>query len=218
MKELKSSFLSLCPYLPVNGRMIGDLSDKELVSQVTAGQQNALDQLFRRYYSRLFSYSYQITNDTLASEDIVQELFFQLWVTREKLPEIKSVHAYLKIAIMHHSIDHLRKNKFGKVIPLESIELIENQNLYSELHQYQQDLFIERELSKAIQQSIEALPEQCRMVFKLSRTFGLKNAEIADQLGISVKTVEKHMTKALAHLRNDLKKFLALLPFLFYLD
>jgi RNA polymerase sigma-70 factor (family 1) len=193
-------------------------ADKELVEMIFAGRQDALDQLFRRYYSRLFAYARQITNDVHAAEDIVQEIFYQLWLTHEKIPVITSVHAYLKVTTLHYAIDYLRKNKSGKTIRLDAIQLIENEDLYIELSQYQSDIVITRELSIAIQKSIELLPDQCRMVFRLSRTFGMKNSEIAVHLDISLKTVEKHMSKALSHLRSDLKKFLTILPFLFFFD
>lgn len=195
---------------------MNNFSDCELMGLVSTGNRDALDQLFRRYYTRLRDYACQITSDAVVAEDIVQEIFFQLWVSHQKIPVIKSVHAYLKVATLHQSVDHLRKHKPGQTVRMDTLQFIENESLLAGLLQYHNDTVVSQELSVAIQTSIESLPEQCRMVFRLSRTFGMKNAEIAAHLGISVKAVEKHITKALAHLRSNLGDFLALVPFIYF--
>jgi RNA polymerase sigma-70 factor (ECF subfamily) len=177
-----------------------NLSIVNLLKRVKAGDKSAFDQLFRMYYIKLRNYSFRITIDINAAEDIVQTLFYNLWLKPELIENIHSIDAYLRTSTYNRSISYLKdKHKFS---PLD------NQSIDLEILQYHRDIFIEKELSLAISHTIEKLPEQCRLVFKLSRNFGMKNMEIANYLGISLKGVEKHITKALHFLRGELKDFL----------
>jgi RNA polymerase sigma-70 factor, ECF subfamily len=184
-----------------------NLSIVNLLKRVKAGDKSAFDQLFRMYYMKLRNYSFHITIDINAAEDIVQTLFYNLWQKPELIENIHSLDAYLRTSTYNRSISYLKdKHKFN---PLD------DQSIDLEILQYHRDIFIEKELSLAISHSVEKLPEQCRLVFKLSRNFGMKNMEIASYLGISLKGVEKHITRALHFLRDELKDFLYVLIFLF---
>jgi RNA polymerase sigma-70 factor, ECF subfamily len=169
---------------------------------IKARDKSAFDHLFRLYYIKLRNYAFHITGDIHVAEDIVQTLFFNLWIKPQLLENIKSVEAYLRTSIYNRSISYLKEKQKS------NSEFIDLESLYLEILGYQNDQFAEKELSLAIANSLEKLPEQCRLVFKLSRSFGMKNAEIANYLNISIKGVEKHITKALFFLRNELKDYL----------
>ena len=188
-------------------------NNTNLLDLITAGDKKAFDQLFRMHYISLRNYSFQITSDMTASEDIVQDLFFRLWTKNELISKINSLEAYLRTSVYNRSVAFLKeKTKRNSTISLNLFVGLED--LHVEILQYRQDTISKEELSMAFEEAVGKLPDQCRIVFKLSRSFGLKNSEIAEHLGISVKGVEKHMTKALQFLRNALKEFLTVLLFL----
>ncbi len=192
-----------------------NITPADLLKLIKTGNKAAFDQLFRIFYIKLRNYSFQITNDIGASEDVVQDIFFNLWTKPELLGKINSPEAYLRVAVYNRSVGFLKeKNKWHTT---QSNDLfIELEDLHLEILEYRRDLLNEKELTVAISKAVEGLPEQCRLVFKLSRNFGFKNIEIAEHLGITIKGVEKHITKALQHLRNELKEFLPVLLILFF--
>lgn len=185
-----------------------------LVKQLKAGDKSAFDRLFRLFYSKLRNYSIQITNDKNIAEDIVQEIFFNLWNKPELTEKINSLEAYLRTSVYNRSIGYLKEKHKRNGTEINS-SFIDLESLHLQILEYQRDSVSERELTFAIGEAIEKLPEQCRLVFKLSRNLGFKNLEIANYLGITVKGVEKHITKALLHLRNELKEFISILVFIF---
>ncbi len=152
------------------------------------------------------------------SRDLVQDVFFALW-EKSDLMEIKeSPKAYLFQSVKnsclnynrHISIKQSVESEIGrKILELESQTYNNTDNPYFSL--------LEQELEEKIDQVIASMPEKCREVFMLSRYEKLKNREIADQLGISIKMVEKHMSKALAILRRDLAEYMGIL-FLMFLN
>jgi len=168
----------------------------------------AFDQLFRMYYLKLRTYAFHIVNDIDAAEDIVQDLFFYLWTKPAITDKIHSLDAYLRTAVYNRSITYLKESKRKKDSLITSNHYLDLDNLHLEILQYRRDMILEKELVVGIAKAIESLPEQCRIVFKLSRNFGMKNKDIAEHLEVSVKAVEKHITKALRYLRDELKDFM----------
>ena len=194
-----------------------NITTAELLLLIKTGNKAAFDQLFRMFYIKLRNYSYRITNDFKASEDIVQDIFFNLWTKPELVDKINSLEAYLRVSVYNRSIG-LIKEKSNRNITRLNNHFIELEEIHLEILEYHRDFLIEKELTLEISKAVESLPEQCRLVFKLSRNFGFKNAEIAEYLGISIKGVEKHITKALLHLRKELKEFLTIFIALFFLS
>jgi RNA polymerase sigma-70 factor (ECF subfamily) len=182
---------------------------EEYQIRISQGDKAAFDAFFRTYYIQLRNYAFKIVKDISLAEDIVQDTFFNIWVKREQLSGVKNIGSYVRSAVHNESISALRK-KIGQGFAIDTLNIYEFEKLYSEILQYQ-DTILTKELSLKIGEATALLPDQCRTVFILSRSFGFKNREIADQLGISVKAVEKHITKALAHLREHLKDYLPVL-------
>jgi RNA polymerase sigma-70 factor (ECF subfamily) len=138
------------------------------------------------------------------AKSLVHEVFITVWEKFDILPADTNYRSYLFTAVRNRGLNYLRDKK--KHVMLESVPehkaMEENTSMEA------------AELEKEITLAIESLPEKCREVFELNRMEGLKYAQIADKLGISIKTVEAQMSKALSVLRTHLGEFLTLLFFL----
>lgn len=165
------------------------------------------EQLFKEHFKSLYAYAYTIVKEETAAEEIVQNVFYKIW-EKNKQPDIQtSVKAYLYKAVYHDSLNYLKHLK------------VRAQYKSRVMHE-QKDAGVPasgklllKELEEKLRDAMNGLPEQCRTIFQLSRFDGLKYQEIADQLGISPKTVENQMGKALKLLRVKLIDFLPLIIF-----
>lgn len=159
-----------------------------------------LDLLFRRYYRPLCSHAVRFVYSRQVAEDLVAEVFFQFWRTQAYRSVRGTFLAYLFSAIRNEAFTYLRR-EFGRTDPLESVS--ETRVLPAPEAPDQSVQF--NQLFLSVQEAIDELPTQCQRVFLLSRFENLKNQQIADELGISLKTVEFHITKALGALRSRLR-------------
>ena len=164
-----------------------------------------LEALFKRFYKPLRAYAFRFVNDKDLAEDIVQDVFYKLWRRRESIRfEDEAVKSYLFRAVYMHALNALNKKQQG-VYPLEPEREsdILDQYVSSYMQNSEQSLLL-KELEEEIMSYINTLPPQCHKIFMLSRSYGLKNREIAEQQGISVKAVEKQISKALYGLKQHL--------------
>jgi RNA polymerase sigma-70 factor (family 1) len=154
------------------------------------------------YFKVLCSYANSILHDPLNSEEIVQNLFLEIWQNREKLPENTSLRAYLLTAVKNDCIDHIKHLRIEKQYAEEYIKTTPEHydNIFDDL--------IEKDLQVFVQAAIDKLSERCREVFMLSRFHYMSYREIAEKLGTSVKTVENQITTALKTLRAELEQIL----------
>lgn len=179
------------------------MDDNNLITLLQQGDQDAYKQLFIKYYSPLCEYASQYISDD-DSEELVQELMLFLWETRENLVIETSLKSYLFISTKHRCLNAIRKNQYHERIHNQIYEKIKDQF-------EDPDYYFVNELTENIQKAIENLPETYRETFAMSR-FGEKtNVQIAEKLGISVKTVEYRISQALKILRLKLKDYLPLL-------
>jgi RNA polymerase sigma-70 factor, ECF subfamily len=173
-----------------------------MVAALRRGDESAFDDLFRAWYEPLVRYANKLTdNDLDAAEDLVQQVFCKFWEQRAQLDIQFSVKAYLYRMVYHQGLSAIRAEKTRERYTQHQQRVMENAN---ESAPDQQG----GELQKIYATALQKLPPQCRQVFELSRFESLKYREIADQLGISVKTVEAHMGKALRVLRFELSDYL----------
>lgn len=161
------------------------------------------DALFMKHHKELIGLSYNIVRDRDAAKDIVQEVFVKLWKNKDSLEFSEKIKHYLFKATAHTSLNHLRSQR--KYYRLEDFEQVKDLAVQSG-----SETVTFRELELRSRQAIDRLPPQCKAIFILSRHEGLKYQEIADTLGLSIKTVENQMGIALEKLREDLKPFLTL--------
>lgn len=180
-----------------------DMDENNLTILLQQGDKDAYKQLFVKYYSPLCEYASQYISDD-DSEELVQELMLFLWETRENLVIETSLKSYLFISTKHRCLNAIRKNQYHERIHTQIYEKIKDQF-------EDPDYYFVNELTENIQKAIENLPETYRETFAMSR-FGEKtNVQIAEKLGISVKTVEYRISQALKILRLKLKDYLPLL-------
>ncbi len=169
--------------------------------KIKKGNKKAFDELFYLYYKNLCNYSYYITNDKFISEEIVADVFAKIWINRKKISISQNVKSYLYKSTRNTTISYIRKNK--NIF----CEIEEDTFLYpAELDTSPEKNIKKEEEQRKIKNLLSVIPERSREVFILHRLNGLKYSEIADFLDISVKTVEKHITKALRILRNNYQK------------
>jgi RNA polymerase sigma-70 factor, ECF subfamily len=177
------------------------MEDRDLLARLKAGDQTAFDAVFRAHYPPLVGFAQGFLRDRAAAEDVAQEVMLELWRRRADVTIQESLRAYLLRATRNRALNQLRHaNVQRRAEPHLIGEDSVNATGASEL--------VAGELKEAIVSAIAELPPGCREVFEMSRGHGLRYAEIASTLGISVKTVESQMGKALKHLRERLASWL----------
>jgi RNA polymerase sigma-70 factor (ECF subfamily) len=179
-------------------------NDDFLLHRLKADDEKALEFLFRQHYAALFRVSFRVVGNAESAKDIIQDVFATLWEKRHSLNVSKSVKAYLFRAVANRSINYVRDNPSTQTASIESVRQERHSTSFNDAG----DKLEERELQTFIGQVIQTLPPQCKAVFQLSRNEEMSNKEIAESLGISVKAVEKHISKALKKLRRSLESYL----------
>ena len=175
-----------------------DQAEKDILSGIRKSDPKAFEELFRIYYSTLINYSISILKDDTLANDAVQSVFIHIWERRTDLPSINNIRAYLYRATYNGSLNLIKQNEVNEKAR-QGLSLIHPGIEQSFL------LDIEaKEMEERITAAVAALPQKCREVFELSRINGLKNREVASQLGISIKTVEAQLSKALKIIKEKL--------------
>ena len=165
--------------------------------------EKSFDTVFRTWYTPLVRYALSFTDgDQDEAEELVQETFSKLWTQRETLDFQQSVKSYLYRMVHNLALNRLRSQKI-------QVRYVQHQT--RQMAQQYESPRESPELQLRIREELNKLPEQCRHVFELSRFEELKYREIAEHLGISIKTVETHMGKALRIMRQELAEFLTVL-------
>lgn len=184
-----------------NSNLQQQYTDLDIQSLFRQEPEKAIEALFQLYYVYLCQAAIRIISDARLAEDLTQEVFFELWRKKEGIAFTISIKAYLRRAVVNKALNHIRDRKKitddeDKLLNVESVAPSVNQLLDAE------------ELQQLIDRSIDTLPEKCRVVFVLSRFEEMSYQEIADHLGISIKTVENQIVKALKHLRTALQPWM----------
>lgn len=176
-------------------------TDKELLIKIQSNDRRAFRQLFDRHYENLLRSVLHITGDVNLAKDVAQEVFLELWKKREGLVIKSSLKAYLKRAMINRTFNQLKARKHQYQEPAQLPESPVSANAHLDLEA--------SDLQKVIQQTIDGLPEKCRIVFTLCRLEGMSHKAIAAQMDISPKTVENQMTKALKILKNAVAPYIS---------
>ena len=183
---------------------------EQLLSGLKKREVKAYEELFFKYHGRLVLFAIKFTGDLQVAKDIVQDTFLSLW---EKADQINSSpKAYLFQSVKNRSFNYLRHLKIDpavKDVVSHKISFAERMEYFDFNDPYYS--LLELEMEQKIEKAINSLPEKCLLVFNLSRKEHLKNKEIAEKLGVSIKAIEKHISKALSVLRLELSEYIGLL-------
>jgi len=175
----------------------------KICEDIRKGDKTAFESVFKTYYGKLCAYANQIVSDFDASEEIVQEMFFQLWQKSSFLIIETSLKSYLFRAVHNSCLNYIKHNKIKQAYSSQIIQTNSN----SSDSQYSMDE--SDELLDAIGKAVDKLPPERKKVFMMIRYEERKYQEVADILGISVKTVENQMGKAMQFLREALRGYIA---------
>lgn len=173
-------------------------SDLALFDQVKQDDFKAYETIFRKYYQELYRFAYNYLRDQVPSEEMAQEVFLYIWEKREQIEIKTTLKTYLYSAIKNKCLNYI-KYEIPRKHELEESHL---SLLITTQPEKEED---SEKIKKYIQEAIDQLPNKCRHIFVLSRNAGLTYEEIADEMEISVKTVENQMSIALKKLRERLK-------------
>lgn len=175
--------------------------DRECISRLTQGDEAAYALVFRTWYAPLVRFVEALLRQRDEAEEVAQEVMLELWNRRAQLDPERPVQAWLFRAARNRALNVVRHRKVVQQSE-PVVAALTGDTAPSDA------AAVEHELDAALHEAIAELPPRCREVFLLSRSEGLRNAEIADQLGISVKAVEGQIGRALRGLRERLRPWL----------
>jgi RNA polymerase sigma-70 factor (ECF subfamily) len=183
---------------------LNDPVEQQWLAALAAGDEAALRSIFDRYYTVLLGDVDRIIPDESTAKDIVQEVFVELWRKRADIDVHTSLRAYLRRAAINRSLNFLKSKQRFLFSEHEDGHMAEQDPIVVALH----DAAAQPEnMESALHEAIRLLPEKCRLVFTLSKFEQMSHREIAEQLGISVKTIENQITKAMKMLRSYMLEY-----------
>lgn len=188
--------------------LIMDTAYPEIIN-LSADNAAAFEAVFKTHFKALHAYAYTIVRNDVMAEELVQHVFCRLWEKKEQISINQSVKAYLYRSVYNESLNYLKH-----------LKVKESYQNYAARNMEQGDSATARvslkELEERLGKALNDLPEQCRTIFQMSRFEELKYRDIAERLGISIKTVENQMGKALRIMRLKLADVLPMLLFLLF--
>ncbi len=177
-------------------------NEKALLIQVANGDEVAFRELFYAYRPRLIGYVLSLSKSEQAAEDIVHDIFLDVWVRRQQLPEIEQFTGWLFRAVQYRARRVLQRRAKEKLIVAELQHEADGEPRVDAKEQ-----LTNKKVQQFIRQSIDKLTPQQRKIFLLSRHLGFSHAEIAERLGLSQQTVSNHLSEALRFLRSEVDAF-----------
>ena len=192
-------------------RILTSKNTEEIIRRLKKDDKSAVDELFSYYYHRLYHFSKSILKIETDIDDILQEVFVKIWLNRQKITNAETFNAYIFTITKNEVLNLIRFN-------LKDHTFKDELYLHSVAEEYQPQNQLEyNEIKTGIDRIVAGLPEKRQHVFILSRTEGLSNKEIAQQLNISEKTVEDHITHAIKHIKISMKDMGIISILYFYL-
>lgn len=176
---------------------------RDIVIRVREGNQDAFTQLYNIYWWKVYHFTKLYITSDYESEEIVQDVFIKLWDSRRTLDETQSIEGYLFMITRNTIFNYNRQSINEESLEMTILSSMEEDSMYNS-----EDELVASDLKKFIDELIDEMPPQRKKIFQMSRGEGLSNAEIAQNLGITVKAVERSMTLALKFLRDSLAMFI----------
>ena len=176
--------------------MKADQNDQHFLELIAAGDQNAFRRIFETYSNKVYGFALKLTRSTTLAEEIVQDVFMKIWINRESLEAIRSFPAYIFTLTKNHTFNTLKriaieeaaKNTLGKKMNVANYET--------------EDAVNYNESQRLLNQAINNLPPQQKLVYSMCQQEGLKYEEVAQRLKISRLTVKTHMQQALRSIKS----------------
>lgn len=178
------------------------MTDRELIALLKKGDDNAFSIIYNRYWGKVCNFSRLYITSEADIEDIVQQVFIKLWNYRESFKEDESFEGFFFIATRNLIFSHMRKSFNESAYKLTVLDTINESD--TDWHGIQEEIEA-NELGQYIEQLLKDLSPRQQEIFRLSRTEGCTNREIAEKLSISEKTVEKNITATLRFLRENIR-------------
>lgn len=169
------------------------------IIKVVNGDERAFDRFMGHYSSRLYYYAYGLLGHKEAAEEVVSDVFFEVWKNRKTLTDITSMNAWLQTITYRKSISYLRKEAGQNILSFDDIS-----EFFLAPIQTPDEAMISREEMNKINEAIQRLPPKCKHVFFLAKMEGLPYKDIATLLNISVKTINNHIASALTIIARNL--------------
>ena len=183
-----------------------------LQSQVAVGDTRAFRQIFDALFSNLTKFSFSFVHSKEAATEIVDELFVQLWVKRDDIMKINDLRVYLYTATKNASLNYIsKKAKQIEVEPYENL-IVQMTDVVSP-----EQIMITKEMLQKIKEAVDSLPPRCKLIFKFVREDGLSYSEVAEILGLSIKTIDAQMVIAVSRIRAKLMNVIETSPNKIYL-
>lgn len=176
---------------------------KEEIEEIRSGNIKAFERLFNLYYLRVKNFTLGIIKNPDDAEEIAQNVFLKLWMNRQTLSDHLSINSYIFTITQNEVYDLFREQHYSLLYRESFVQTVD-----SEIKDEIEAEYNVKEIKEIVTKTIESMPEQRRLVFKLSREQFLSNDEIAEKLNLSKRTVEKHISLALASIRRNLGDFL----------
>ena len=193
-----------------------DPHEQELLRQLIRGDIAGYEVLFHKYYPTFFAFIKGMTKETAVAEDIAQNIFMKVWLNRERLDETKSIRNYLFVLAKHEIYNYFRTKNRTFTTLKEAITQAENKGGGESLparNEIEEKLDL-AETAEQVENIVGKMPPQRQQIFRMSRFEHMPSKEIAEQLHLSVRTVDKHLELALKELRKYLNIIPAIMVFL----
>ncbi|WP_321345798.1 RNA polymerase sigma-70 factor [uncultured Draconibacterium sp.] len=179
--------------------------DIQTNSNLKKGDPSTFKDVFRVLYPRLKGYCKLFVPDDNKVEDLIQETFITLWEKRNSIKTDRSIESYLFVILRNNCLNFLRNEKLEKTTFSVNLEEVsELQYLYQIDFLGKEEKSLEEQLVESFQQVVNELPDKMKLVFTQCKIEGRKQKEVAEEMGISVKMVEKHIAKAKEQIKNKL--------------
>ncbi|WP_316834171.1 RNA polymerase sigma-70 factor [Pedobacter nutrimenti] len=175
------------------------LNESDLLGQIAVKNQHAFKIIYDKFHRKVYTFSLKYVKSEIQAEEIVQEVFLKLWQMKEAVLSIKNLDRFLLTLTRNRALDIIRRKE------LETRVNIENGKAWKETHNDTEELILLKDTRKVLEEAVNLLPQQQKLVYQLCHQEGLKYDEAAKQLNISPQTVHSHMKLALRFLRSYLR-------------
>ncbi len=171
--------------------------DNDIFANFARGDTDAFRKIFGMFYPKIYSFAKRLIQDQEEAKDVTQKIFIRIWVNREKFLDVQDYDSYIFILSKYTILNHIKGKK-----------KIPDRNPPGDIRDSRspEDKVEMLDIRKKVDSIVGKMPKQRRLIFRMSRILGLKNEEIARELGLSKKTVENHINLALKEIRKELSK------------